>query len=233
MINKITPVLTPEMKMADLIHQNYKLLFVLDRVGIPLGFGEKTVEQVCIQNNVDTKSFLILSRLHTSPFLIQKHELDELSPSLIVEYLQRSHHYFLKQRLPDIGEKLNIALSEVPSHDLILKFFEEYENEVAEHMEYENNVFFPYIEKLLAGEKAKNYSVADYQKRHNNIEEKLTDLSNLLLKYLTTFTNTYLISNVLLDLDLCNEDLNTHSFLEEDILIPNIKKIEESLRKTL
>ncbi len=225
-MNKFTPVLTPEMKMADLVHQNYRLLFVLNRLNIPLGFGEKTVEQVCLQNNVETKSFLTLCRVHTSPFLIEKHDLSDLLPALIVEYLQNSHHYFLKQRLPDICEKLNVALSGFPSHDLILSFFEEYENEVTEHMEYENNVFFPYIQKLLNGEKVTDYSVEEYKKRHNNIEEKLTDLSNLLLKYLSSFADSYLISNILLDLDLCNEDLNTHSFLEDEVLIPKIKKIE-------
>lgn len=224
--DKITSVLTPEMKMADLIHQNYKLLFVLNRLDIPLGFGEKTVEQVCVQNNVDTKSFLILSRLHISQYLIEDEDLEHLSPELIVHYLQRSHHYFLKQRLPDIHQKLNVALPEGASHDLILQFFDDYEREVTEHMGYENNVFFPYIIHLLNGTKTDDYSVNKYEKRHNNIEEKLTDLSNLLLKYLPSSSNSYLIFNVLLDLDLCNEDLNRHSFLEEKVLVPKIKKIE-------
>lgn len=226
-IEKITPVLTPDMKMADLLHQNYKLLFVLNRLNIPLGFAEKTVQQVCEQYNVDVQSFLTLVRIHISPCLIEEEEIKNLSPELIVDYLLNSHVYFLQLRLPEIKEKLHVALSETSSHELILHFFDEYEKEVAEHMEYENEVFFPYVLHLLKGENTDNYSTSKYEKRHNDIEEKLIDLSALLLKYLPHFSNNYLISNILLDLDLCNEDLKTHSFLEEKVLVPKIKKLEK------
>ena len=39
--------LSPKMKMADAINQHHSLLTVLPRLGIPLGFGEKSVEQLC------------------------------------------------------------------------------------------------------------------------------------------------------------------------------------------
>ncbi|MDR0873690.1 MAG: helix-turn-helix transcriptional regulator [Prevotellaceae bacterium] len=222
-----SPIFTPEMKTADLVQQNYRLLFVLNRVGIPLGFGEKTVKQVCAERSVDTTTFLALCRLHTSPENIEKHDWDCLSAEMIVNYLRNSHVYFLKQRLPDICAKLNVALAKSASHELILRFFEEYENEVAEHMDYENDVFFPYVLQLLKGEKAPDYSADDYRKRHNDIEEKLADLSNLLLKYLPDDADNYLISNVLIDLNACDEDLKTHTFIEDEVLLPKIIKMEK------
>ena len=35
------------MKMADLVGADYRLLTVIYRLGIKLGFGEKTVEETC------------------------------------------------------------------------------------------------------------------------------------------------------------------------------------------
>ena len=39
-------LITKNIKMADVIHMNYFTLSVLNRFGIELGFGDKTVEQV-------------------------------------------------------------------------------------------------------------------------------------------------------------------------------------------
>ena len=44
--------------LAELISDDFKLLQVLSRFGIALGFGDKCVGQVCKENNVDTYTFL-------------------------------------------------------------------------------------------------------------------------------------------------------------------------------
>ena len=36
----------PTDKMSGLITSHYKMLFVMSRFGIPLGFGDKTIEEV-------------------------------------------------------------------------------------------------------------------------------------------------------------------------------------------
>ena len=45
-------------KMISLIRDNYNLLQSLGSFGISLGFGDKTVKQVCDDQNVDTNTFL-------------------------------------------------------------------------------------------------------------------------------------------------------------------------------
>ena len=44
-------------KMSDLICENYTLLMVMSRFGLPLGFGDKNVKEVCDACNVDYKRF--------------------------------------------------------------------------------------------------------------------------------------------------------------------------------
>ena len=47
-------------KMIDLIGDNYSLLQVMSRFGLSLGFGDKTVKEVCEMNNVDCQTFLVV-----------------------------------------------------------------------------------------------------------------------------------------------------------------------------
>ena len=45
-------------RMIYLIRDNYDLLQSLGSFGISLGFGDKTVREVCDEQNVDTYTFL-------------------------------------------------------------------------------------------------------------------------------------------------------------------------------
>ena len=53
--------LSPKMKMADAINQYHSLLTVLPRLGIPLGFGEKSIEQLCAEHHVSQTLFTLIT----------------------------------------------------------------------------------------------------------------------------------------------------------------------------
>ena len=48
-------------KMSDLICDNYSLLMVMSRFGLSLGFGDKTVRDVCEAQGVDCNTFLAVA----------------------------------------------------------------------------------------------------------------------------------------------------------------------------
>ena len=52
--------ITKDMKMADVIQMNYMLIPVIYRFGINLGFGDKTVKEICEETKVDLNFFLQL-----------------------------------------------------------------------------------------------------------------------------------------------------------------------------
>src|SRR5665647_216566 len=219
--------ITVDTKMVDLLRSNLNLLFVLNQFSIPLGFGEKTIREVCLKYQVDSQSFLTLLQLHANPENPDMQRLSNLKPEIILGYLRKSHHYFVGYRLPAIREQFAAALPDGGTRETILSYFEEYENEVREHMGYENTVFYPYVQKLIDHTDKLPYSVREYEARHNNIEEKLDDLINLIIKYLPTEGNVLMLTDVLEDLRQCNRDLNLHTFLEDDVLVPKIRKMEK------
>ena len=48
-------------KMSDLICDNYSLLMVMSRFGLSLGFGDKSVKDVCEAQGVDCPTFLAVA----------------------------------------------------------------------------------------------------------------------------------------------------------------------------
>ncbi|NLE31987.1 MAG: hemerythrin domain-containing protein, partial [Bacteroidales bacterium] len=147
-----TKTLTPDTKLAELVRSDLNLLFVLNQFSMPMGFGDKTIGEICQSHGVDTESFLTLLMFHAQPEKPDRERLCRLNAETILTYLKNSHTYFLDYRLPAIKEQLAVALQAHATRSTILQYFEEYETEVREHMDYENEVFFPYVGQLLAGQ---------------------------------------------------------------------------------
>ena len=53
----------PTDKMIDLISDNYSLLQVMSRFGLSLGFGDKTVKEVCELNGAEERLLTVRKRL--------------------------------------------------------------------------------------------------------------------------------------------------------------------------
>ena len=47
--------------MRSLINDNSQLLMVINRFGISLGFGEKSVDEICEEQSVDAETFLAVA----------------------------------------------------------------------------------------------------------------------------------------------------------------------------
>lgn len=189
--------------MSDLICENYALLQVLSRFGVSLGFGDKSVQEVCAMNNVDCNTFLIVVNfLGEESNHIHDH-LSGLSIPALMDYLKRAHSYFLDFQLPTIRRKLIEAIdcsSENEVAFLIVKFFDAYVHEVRKHMEYENEKVFTYVEHLLKGERLSDYSIGVFARRHDQINSKLTELKNIIIKYYPSGGDNQLLNATLFDI---------------------------------
>ena len=162
-------------KMSDLICDNYSLLMVMSRFGLSLGFGDKSVKDVCEAQGVDCPTFLAVANfISEEQYSYSGNESDFSIPALM-DYLKRAHTYFLDFNLPAIRRKLIEAIDCSSTNDvayLILKFFDEYAKEVRRHMEYENQAVFTYVEQLLQGNLSDEYNIATFASKHNQIDTK-------------------------------------------------------------
>ena len=100
----------PTDKMIDLISDNYSLLQVMSRFGLSLGFGDKTVKEVCELNGVDCRTFLIVVNFIAEGFSRLDGDDGEISIPGLIDYLRQAHIYFLDFSLPAIRRKLIEAI---------------------------------------------------------------------------------------------------------------------------
>ena len=215
-------------KMISLIRDNYDLLQMLGSFGISLGFGDKTVKEICENNNVDTYTFLAVVNFTINGY--GDFGADEkLSVPTLLRYLEACHAYFLDFQLPYIRRELQESLDERESlAKLILRFYDEYAHEIRRHMKYEQKTLFPYVESLIEGHPINNYNVDTFSKHHSATDNKLRELKLLIIKYLPLdgLHNNQLTAT-LHDIYENEAWLRQHAMVEDDIFVPAIRRLEQ------
>ena len=73
-----------------------------------------------------------------------------------------------------------------------------------------------------------DYEIKDYKNHHQDIETKLLDLKNLLIKHLPEKNDQVFRRNLLFELFRFERDLRIHTIIEESILVTAIENLEDN-----
>ena len=220
-----------KMKAADLISADSNLLSIFERLNIKLGFGEATVTEICTRYQLSPELFLMICNIYSfenyQPKVdtLQKEDLPH-----ILSYLRASHKHYMTNSFPRLHNHIHIMMEEYEDTNryILNKFYDDYDSEIKKHFEYEEFSVFPYIESLLNGNNEDIYKISNFQDNHTNVEEKLNDLKNIIIKYLPgTYTSSIRIK-VLNEIFKIESDLRRHAMVENKILIPLVTKLENS-----
>ena len=229
---------TAEAHMSDLIRDDYRLLQVISRFGVSLGFGNQTIAEACAVAGVDVPTFLAVVNFVLNGGAMNVSEAaGTVSVSALMRYLQRSHSYFLDFRLPAIRRKLIEAIN-CSAHNqiafLILKFYDEYAAEVQRHMKYENTYIHEYVQRLLDGHLTMTSSYATLAHQHKDNHASLTkssnELKNIIIKYYPTDSDTLQLSDTLMDIYIMEEDLFSHCNLEDTLFAQAVRRLEQKVK---
>nr|WP_321357634.1 hemerythrin domain-containing protein [uncultured Draconibacterium sp.] len=218
--------------MSDLIFENPSLLLMMEHFDINIVVRNKTVEQICNENQINREVFIAIANLYNGFTIAGTKNIDRPDTGPIILFLKNSHRYYLGEKIPEIRECINglYAKNNIPEIKLVGKFFDEYSQEVKEHLDYEDVVAFPYFCSLAHDNhdlKDTKFSAEEYREHHTDIETKLGELRNLLLKHIPLKQDGSLRRKLLTSLFELENDLTIHSVVEESILIPLIKIIEK------
>ncbi|HNW51731.1 MAG TPA: hypothetical protein PKH79_11660 [Prolixibacteraceae bacterium] len=229
----------PGMKMADLISENPSLMMLLEHFRCELVVHDYTVEQLSLQHQVNPDLFILFCNLYNGFTPSGTGNLSREDVVTIISFLSNTHHYYKNDKYPEIREYIEqlYQKNNLAEVRMVGKFFNEYFSEVTEHLDYEEQVAFPAICKKLGldvpagNEGGESYSVSVYRDHHTDIESKLSELKNLLLKYIPLMDDQIVRRKLLVSLFELEFDLNQHSIIEETILIPLVKKIEAEAKR--
>lgn len=224
---------TTQMRMAELIESNYNLLLLFPRFGLELGVGENSVAEQCMRQGVSPDLFVMMCNIYTfADYMPTPAELEQLDIEQLLSYLSRSHKYYIDSRIKPIEQQLKAITGHCsPTHSVVLqRFFSEYEQEVIHHFAYEEDTVFPYIRMLMACHKMQaEYDIETFKNNHSNIDDKLSDLKNILVKHLRGIGMADQTTELLFQIFSLEEDLNKHTFIEDVVLIPLVQHLEAKI----
>lgn len=215
-------------KLAEIVEADYNLLFVMSRFGIRLGFGDRNIAEVCRQYNLSPKLFLLVCRVYSIPnYRPVTDNLSRADLPNIIKYLHNSHTYYTESCFPNLDAKVRKVTErcEERNRKVLLQFFNDYRHEVDIHFGYEEQTVMPYIEQLLDGRKS-DYSIMQFEDNHGDIQEKLGDLKNIIIKYLPDDGESDLRYDLILSILKLEDDFAKHTLIEDRVLVPLALKLE-------
>lgn len=232
-------------KLASVILKDHSLLPVINRLGIKLGFGDITIRNICEERGIDLNFFVeTINVFHYEAYFPEKRLLD-FSVSMVIDYLIKTHRYYIDYLIPENDRLIELFLSVNPEesseNDLVRKFYSKFKEEFVIHIDFEERVMFPYILELNSvienplsrpnfRQKYPDYSISGFEKEHSHMDDKMDDLKNIIIKYLPPNYDQNCGNAFLSNLFLFEKDLKNHSRIEDHILIPKVKQLEMVLQ---
>lgn len=205
--------------MSDLMGASSKcacadnqVLQLIHRFGIPLGVSDKSISSICRENGVDCTTLLAVVNFAINHEYQKSNKID--IPTLR-QYLENAHTYFMDFQLPRIRqmllEAINLAGNDNKIPLLIIRFYDEYVEEIRAHIQHENEFAF-------------EFHPTDDQ----HIAAKAIELKNLIIKYyphndkatLQTQEQNRLLYAVLHDIYHFENELALHCAIEDEIMLP-------------
>jgi regulator of cell morphogenesis and NO signaling len=166
----------------------------------------------------------------------------------IIDYIQRTHQYYLTKKLCEIEQSINILLKDYEGdHPLLViltSFYKDYKNHLTEHIKVEEEFVLPFIVSMLKFEQKKIsgreflnttqvFSLKNFIENHHDTERDLSQVRNTILQYDPPVTNQTPYRILLTQLQVFERDLAIHALIEDYVLIPRALQLEKSLKEKL
>lgn len=218
-----------KMKMAELVEKDFHLLTLASRFGIDRSFGERSVESLCAEYDIDPDTFLLLCSVYSDPkFRPTPESLHFCRIADILKYLECSHDYYVKEALVSLDNELETLIdpcSETQKR-VIRKFFADFRRELGKHFEFEEQSVIPYVRKLALGYRNTSFTIDRFEDNHAQIHETLSDLKSLIMKSLPPVCDSSLRLGILMSIYTLQLDIDHHTRIEDDVLVPVVRMME-------
>lgn len=97
-------------RLKDVIFSDPAVIPVINRLGVTLGVGDSSIEEVCCRHNVDADFFLLI----VNTFLNEDYFPEHLDTAKWVDdtmrYLQLTDRFYAEVQLPNIERHLNLLV---------------------------------------------------------------------------------------------------------------------------
>lgn len=235
-------LLHANMPLSEVVEHHTSLIPVINRFGIRLGLGDKTVETICKENELDTGFFIAVINTFLNEDYFPEKKLQTFHTSQIIDYLTKTNVYYQRFQLANIERHLGsfISMSAPGNQSLIAigKFFNSFRDELTARIQNDTENWFPYCKSLdqklkeqEATETAMVVKSVSPMEMDDPIESLLADLKRLMIKHLSGEYEQNLCYAVIFALSSLEKDIRQHNRIRYRILVPMVTAIEERLNR--
>jgi DNA-binding CsgD family transcriptional regulator len=213
--------------IADVLSEHNELIPVLNRFGVRLGVGDKTLEKLCEENNLDPALIITVLNVYLNEDYVPD-SLEYINTESIADYFQHTVENYIHELMPNIEKHLNafIALS-----NSVISTENSLNNNIVESGKDELSmlrfIFLNFKERMI------NYLKKMVNHDEDFPDDLLHDLKNILIKHLSTEYNQNLCYAVIFSIHSFEKDLAAHNRLREKVLQPKLNQLDTSGIKQL
>ncbi len=239
---------TNEKSILDLIRDDNRLAAVIDRFGIGFQYYRLPLEEACKSSHVDSRFVITIYKAFECDNYFPTKELQGFPLRTIIEYLIKTHLYYLNNKLPKLEKLIDVLVANYGNSELMLfklkDFFTDYKRGLVQHIQTEEFYLFPYILKLIkAAEESQTpialysilekYSLKKFVDDHDHVDDALEEVSRRIRIYTHSSGHTAQVNLILDELKQFEHDLTLHGRLEDEVLLPLAQELEEGIKSKL
>lgn len=221
--------------LGELVTEDFRIAEVFKHAGIDFCCGgKKTLEQACMEKNIDLKSIEQEIRAIEKAPVLSNVNFKNWEPGFLADYIMNTHHKYVLKTLPDLvfyTKKIaSVHGQHHPELIEVAKLFEEISKELQQHLQKEEEVLFPAIKSAVQNSTAELQSVISSEISRMSSEHEFAGGA---MDKINEITAGYTIPQ-----DGCNsyqvafrmlrqfeDDLHIHVHLENNILYPKALKL--------
>jgi len=151
---------------------------------------------------------------------------------VILDYLLKTHQYYLNKKLLEIEQSITNLKNQVPENQLLTfleNFFVWVKENLTYHIRMEEEQLFPYIYSLCLNSKTKsNFTIQQFIDSHTDtIELQISEVKKHIVRAQPTASEIFPFRVLLKQLDDFEKDLRIHAKIEDEVLIPKSMELEK------
>ncbi len=162
----------------------------------------------------------------------------------LLAYLKATHRYYLNKMLPEIEQSVLHVFTTYRESDRLLSalalFFNEYKEELVQHIRREEKEFFPYVQRLLNARRGihtenevesilKQSPLEQFLLTHDAVEDKLDEVREIIRSHSPSGPLPFPYRIFLNQVDIFAMELKKHGVIEDHLFVPMVLKLETEL----
>ena len=130
-------------KLSDIVLKEPSTISILNKFGINLGFGDKSIADICSEKSLDIDFLTTILNTFINDEYFPEETFKSFCIEKIIEYFNQTNNYYKRFQIPNIERHFDLLIlkSECDNNNLALlrNFFNEVKDELLGRIEYDTH----------------------------------------------------------------------------------------------